>query len=487
MNKIKKCLLTLAFIFTGVLVFALASKTPVHAEGTTVTYTVTSKTEVSVTGTAPEGSSAVYTQTHSTPSQATAGNSFTLTLSGFEGYKITGISLSMKSNSKTGSGTLSVTAGTTTIASIEDSKFNSTNWNGAWSTTYVDVNVTLTNSDRTIKENENVVIGIAASANSLYCQSYSITYETGVVEVVDDSLLAPECKAFKELDLQEQLAFHYEYDKEFEVLTTLEEGKDYYLGNKVDDLTYVAVSENSTGFSASSAVESGVKFNFVFVVNEEETDYFAIVENSRYLFSGSTTNVSKSATSSYDASAKYLWKFDESTGRITNKSTGRYLCFTDSSCSDVKAYASSNSKLAVTLVSTTGAVSFTDAASNSDRVTMRIGYTISKELYEGLEALGTNVEFGVRLNDKTNVACTKVEVDENNYRLVVAVNNIPLDKIDTVLTACGYVTVDGTDYYTTDVNTYSVRSLAEEYLTNHADNEAVAAAKYALIYLAYYA
>lgn len=143
----------------------------------TVTYTVTSTSAVSVSGTAPSGSSATYESTYGTKCQLTGGNSMTLTLSGYAGYKITGITLSMRSNSSKGAGSYSMVVGETTISSITDAKFNTTNWNGAWSTSYVDVTPAMTNSDYTIANGEDVVITIAASANSLYCQSFTIEYE----------------------------------------------------------------------------------------------------------------------------------------------------------------------------------------------------------------------------------------------------------------------------------------------------------------------
>ena len=146
--------------------------------GDTVTYTVTSKTAVSTSGTAPEGSSATYAQTYSTACQATSGNSFTLTLSKYEGYIIKGITLSMKSNASKGAGNLSVVAGSETIASIANANFNTASWYGSWSTTYVDVEVSMTNESYTIKKDENVLITINATANSLYCQSYTLTYES---------------------------------------------------------------------------------------------------------------------------------------------------------------------------------------------------------------------------------------------------------------------------------------------------------------------
>ena len=142
-----------------------------------VTYTVSSTSAVATSGTAPAGSSAAYSSTYGTKNQLTGGNSMTLTLSGYAGCKITGIKLSMKSNSSKGAGSFSMKVGDTTLSSISDSKFNTSSWYGAWSTSYVDVTPTMSNADYTIADDENVVITIAATANSLYCQSFTITYE----------------------------------------------------------------------------------------------------------------------------------------------------------------------------------------------------------------------------------------------------------------------------------------------------------------------
>ena len=144
----------------------------------TVTYTVTSTSAVSVSGTAPSGSSATYESTYKTMCQLTNGNSMTLTLSGYAGYKITGITLSMKSNSSKGSGNFSMVAGETTLSSIATATFKSNDWYGAWSTAYVDVTPTMANNNYAIANGEDVVIKIAATVNSLYCQSFTIEYES---------------------------------------------------------------------------------------------------------------------------------------------------------------------------------------------------------------------------------------------------------------------------------------------------------------------
>ena len=163
----------------GALVFGsglLKEETKVaRAAEAIATYTISSKTEVTVSGVYPTDSSATYSTTYSNMNQLTSGNSSTLTLKGYDGCKITGISLSMKSNAKKGSGSLSVVAGTTTIASISTAAFSDSSWNGSYSSNPVDIYPTVT--EYTIMNDENITITVAATANSLYVYSYSITYE----------------------------------------------------------------------------------------------------------------------------------------------------------------------------------------------------------------------------------------------------------------------------------------------------------------------
>ena len=151
--------------------------------GETVIYTVSSTTAVTTSGTAPSGSSATYSQTYTaTAGQMTKDNSTTLTLSGFAGKKITAITLSVKSNTSKGAGYLQVKAGSTEIAyiaSTSGSEFNSSDWYGAWSTSYVSVSAHMHSNNRTIASGESVTFYIKATANSLYIESYTITYENG--------------------------------------------------------------------------------------------------------------------------------------------------------------------------------------------------------------------------------------------------------------------------------------------------------------------
>ena len=162
-------LIRMAQVFLSFCFILFLGNTNVKAE--TVTYTIQSTSSVSTSGTAPSGSSATYSSTYGTKYQLTKNNSMTFTLSGYAGYKITGITLSMKSNTSSGAGTFSMVAGSTTLSSISDAKFNTSSWYGAWSTSYVNITPTMTNNNYTIGAGEDVVVTIAATASSLYCQS----------------------------------------------------------------------------------------------------------------------------------------------------------------------------------------------------------------------------------------------------------------------------------------------------------------------------
>lgn len=140
-----------------------------------VTYTVSSTTAVATSGVAPQGSAATYSQTYGTKCQMTAGNSITLTLSGFGGLKITGAEVSVKSNKSGGAGSLSLSSEDNTIAAIQGSAFNTENWNNAWSTSYVTKVLDVTPT--TIGSDDTIVLTIAATANSLYFESLTLYYE----------------------------------------------------------------------------------------------------------------------------------------------------------------------------------------------------------------------------------------------------------------------------------------------------------------------
>ncbi len=143
------------------------------------TYTVTSTSEATKTGAAPIGSSVTFSNTYTNnKDQMTADNSQTYTLSGYEGKVIKKVVLSMKSNSKAGAGTFSLTAGEISLAAISSATtFNKWFDNTVYTQSYKNVTVELTNDSYQVQAGEKVVLVISATTNSLYCQSITITYE----------------------------------------------------------------------------------------------------------------------------------------------------------------------------------------------------------------------------------------------------------------------------------------------------------------------
>ena len=145
---------------------------------TTVTYTVVNTSSVTSTD-APDGTAATYKSTYSNKFQLTSGNTMTLTLSGYAGKKITGLKLSMHSNKSKGAGYLDAKIGTKTLASLGSSKQGVT-----FNQWYDNKNYTLNNTDVTaevtpteVENKEDIVITIGATVNSLFCQSFTLTYE----------------------------------------------------------------------------------------------------------------------------------------------------------------------------------------------------------------------------------------------------------------------------------------------------------------------
>ena len=179
----KQHLLNLRALLTLCMIFAIGRGSVAFAEEV-VTYTVSSTKAVTTNGSAPVGSSATYSNTYTTNCQLTKGNSMTLTLSGYAGKKITGLTMSMKSNASSGAGYLDVKAGETSLATIGSSSngiaFNKSEWYGSWSKNYVDVNVTMSNNSYAIQAGEDVVIVLGATTSSLYCQYFKFTYEDAV-------------------------------------------------------------------------------------------------------------------------------------------------------------------------------------------------------------------------------------------------------------------------------------------------------------------
>ena len=164
----------------GLIVIALLIGS-LQAWGLSVTYT-TSSGSPSASGNTITGATASFSDNtnQNNHTQMLASGNMTLTLTNLGGINISNITLSMKSNSSKGAGTLcySTDGGSNWTYLVGSSgsgvNFNNASWHGSWSTSYVDVS-----KDVTLNNVTQLKIKIDATANSLYCQSFKLTYTAG--------------------------------------------------------------------------------------------------------------------------------------------------------------------------------------------------------------------------------------------------------------------------------------------------------------------
>ena len=331
----KQNLFNKLWLRVGMIVAIMTTALSGTAWAETVTYAVTSTSAVSTSGTAPTGSSASYSSTYNTACQLTKNNSMTLTLSGYEGYKITGITLSMKSNSKGGSGSLSVTAGSTDIASISTAAFNTASWHGAWSTSYVDVTVSMDDDSYEIQADEDVVITIAATANSLYCESFTLTYEevTGGGSGLTASDLAitdaPVALSFDLYDNSAAQTVSYTTSSTGAITITPASPTSYFsyvhdATNKTITVTPLAVTSSAQNVTISQEADAtyaaGSK---TFTVNITDSTPFAITDGEFDFTVGEDYGslCPSGSSSSISDQDEYTW----TAGNVTLKTAGRHI------------------------------------------------------------------------------------------------------------------------------------------------------------------
>lgn len=255
-------------------------KSEEEVEGIKALYTIVSK-NVQTSGIAPNNSYATYSQTYTgTSGQIRGGDTASLIISGYQGYVIKGLTLSMKSNKGSGSGSLSVTTSLgKDLASIPNSAFNSSNWNGGYSTSFVDIVVDIKDDQYIIQEDETIAVNIVGSANSLYIASYTITYELPKEEKTLDDLFKD---YYNEGAYRTVTSYFFNEQAKIEMAryfnVNLEDNN-----NKID----LSIFANSNYFASwkentyeINSIDDEVLLDFVSVIS---TDLKKIVEDSYYL------------------------------------------------------------------------------------------------------------------------------------------------------------------------------------------------------------
>ncbi len=144
----------------------------IEAIAGTIVYDIIAKNTLSSVGPIPTGSSASLVETYGTSKQMTANNSQTVTFTNYGNIKITKITLSARSNANGGAGSFVAIVDGVETTIIPTSNYNTTNWYGSYSTTYDDV---VKDVDITVSSTLKFVV--AATANSLYVESYTLEWE----------------------------------------------------------------------------------------------------------------------------------------------------------------------------------------------------------------------------------------------------------------------------------------------------------------------
>ncbi|MCQ2347087.1 MAG: hypothetical protein MJZ92_04075 [Paludibacteraceae bacterium] len=142
-----------------------------------VTFTVSSRTSIDISGDMPKGAEVecVQSATTGTKTQLTQGNSMTFNFLNWQGQEIQRISLEMKSNKKSGAGWLTFSVNNSIAWEIKNASFASSVWHGNFSEEWVEVSQSF--SPALVCETDKMQLVVEATSNSLYVASVSIEYK----------------------------------------------------------------------------------------------------------------------------------------------------------------------------------------------------------------------------------------------------------------------------------------------------------------------
>ncbi len=162
---------------------ATCTVTVEHVSYYQAVYYPASTSSASTSGTLPDGESHTFSCENYQTGYAqltTNATTATLTLSGYEGQKVRAVLLKMRSNGSSGTGSLSIVAGSTTVASISSAAFSDESWNGEYTTDWVLIEPEFTQYD--VQADEDIVVTVTASVNSLYLSEVRVQYEPSEVD-----------------------------------------------------------------------------------------------------------------------------------------------------------------------------------------------------------------------------------------------------------------------------------------------------------------
>lgn len=209
-----------------------AGFTSAWGETKTLTFVQTSTSAGTLTG-APTGVTATFSNTYGTKDQLTKGNSMTLTLSGWDANTtIKGVTLEVKNNKSSGNGTATVQIGSTTLGTLSINGLGST---------YQEKALTITET----KTTSDLVITISATANSVYCDKFIISYEEGGSQT--ETAAAPTFSP---------AAGTYTSAQNVTLSTTTDEATIYYTTDGTDPTTSSSVYSSAIAVSSTTTIKA---------------------------------------------------------------------------------------------------------------------------------------------------------------------------------------------------------------------------------------
>ncbi len=413
------------------------------AEGKIATYTTVSQTEISSSGEAPVNSSATYDNTYA-KEQLTSGHSATFTLSGYDGKYIRSIKMQMHSNSSKGAGTVTIAVGSTEIVNTGDKKFNAMFGRTSWSTSFVEVTAysndaeDLTECPR-VGENEDIVITISASANSLYIKSYTIEWDE------------ENATFFAGKQTKANLSFDYTSQTE-----------------ETGSTTITLPSGNSWGTSSqgSGSREDG-GINASWTNGMKDTASLRVYKNANLTITAPNT-ITKIVITGNGESGYAVSNFTADSGTYQNGTwTG--------SADRVIFTAGAQVRLSTIAVTYEGGSATT--YSNFDNAKIQFAYTLSNLTDEQEAEVNAATEMGIFVTDDESFDFTavtdtltvaegkvkkKYHIDGKEFGLKIGIN-IPAERYTTKLCAAGYMLKDDGKYYFCKAKKYSVRDMLDVY------------------------
>ncbi len=333
--------------------------------------------------------------------------------------------------------------------------------------------------------------GISNNKTQQMMKSYYIKSQTNYGVAFEALSTASQLKLAYSVK-QETVASHIEYTK---VTSSLDDYSGTYLIVYEDNTKgYVFNGKDAENNYVETVIKSNVieatdAINSVAVTIESIDGGYAIKTANGYIYGVSGEN-----KLNFDSSTQQLNTISFTDGIISNTSK---LVFNDSSNQMRFRYYKSTTASSYKSISLYKAISSTTSTTyDVESTSLRFGTTITKDLYDGLVNMGTKVTFGV-ISQKTttlgtdsltvtnalhNNEITPVRVAEENattidetgsyYQFAVLFKNIAASNYDVSITARCYVCIDGTYYYMNE-SSYSIKSIATNYITNYLDNDAV--------------